>query len=212
MTNSEVQEPTLTNFVNELTSLIAQKPLTLNVVRNITLTLQLYAEHYVNEIVLEQVKESAKKEVKEHLTFPQKLRILKNLNCLDDNTERVLSTLNSIRDLLIHNLMINVKEFNVKLEGVKFGFKYNWRITGEAKPKMDKEIDLVKIYEEHKSRITKYDQLNVSSAVVIGLLHYHLMKLRGKEPNEIIDVEPIIREGKFDFVELRAWGKIIAED
>lgn len=204
-----VEEPTLANFVKELTYLIAQRPLTLQTVRNITLTLQLYAEHYVNEIVLEQVKDSAKEEVKKNLTFPQKLRILNNLKCLNEDTERVLQTLSSIRNLLTHNLMVSVKDFNSMLDGKRLGFQYNWIIAGKAEPKMNKKIDLDNIYKKYRENISNYDRLNVSSAVVIGLLHYNLMKLRGKESDEIIDVEPIIDgDGKFKYVELRTLTRI----
>lgn len=207
MTDEIIIEPKLTNFVKELTSLIGQRPLTIGVVRNITLTLQLYAEHYVNEIVLEQVKEPAKKEVRDSLSFPKKLTILEKMNVLNRETKEVLLTLNTIRELLLHNLMFTPAEFNSRLESAKLGFKYNWRLDGKAEPKTNREIDLVKIYEENKAHVTKYDQLNISAAVVIGLLYYNLMKLRGKEPNEIIDVEPIIKDGNFQFVELRAWAR-----
>lgn len=200
MIEKESEEPTLKKLVEELISLANSKD-----IRYQILVLQLYVEHYVNEIVIEQVKESAKEEIKEHLTIPQKLRILKNLGTINDDIESVLLNLNKIRNVLVHNLIFSVEEINKKLESVNLGFKYAWSLYGKDIPERTKEIDLKKAFKDYKGKIIKHNQLSISCAVIIGILHHRLMSLRGRKTKEIIDVEFRTNEKKELLADIRAY-------
>jgi len=193
------KEPTLIGLLEDLKSFNKSGN-----IRNKLLALQLYAEHYVNAIVLEQVSKHAKEEVKTYLTFPQKLRILKKMDVVDERTERILGTLNSIRDLLVHNLMVYGEDIEKRLEGVNLGFKYTIRFKPEKGPEKIKVIDL----EEHyKGKITKYAQLDTSCVLIIGILYSNLMALKGEKQEEGIDVEFKEDENKGLIVTLLVHGK-----
>ena len=66
------EEPSLENLINNFNYINNLKILRLTV-----LNLQLYAEHYVNELISTEVSLNAIDEVKLYLSFPQKLRIIK---------------------------------------------------------------------------------------------------------------------------------------
>lgn len=176
----ENKEPTLKKLIEDLNYLK-----NLNNDRFAILGIQLYAEHYVNEIVMEQIKEYAKEEVRIYLTFPQKLKILEKMKCINDDTKRILLKLNSIRDLLVHNLIISVEELTNDLKFSKLGFKYSW-IAQDDEGKKEHTVDLD---DEYKKKIpNKYNQLIVSSIIIIGFLYHHLNRIRGKQDHEFIDV------------------------
>jgi hypothetical protein len=176
----EQKEPTLKGLIDDLNQLN-----NLNNYRFSILGLQLYSEHYVNELVLKEINESAKKEVRTYLSFPQKLRILKKMKILNNETEKILQTLNSIRDTLAHELILSSKEINHKLKSVDLGFKHSWK-TKENNKEIVKEINLKEIY---KTKIKgKFQQLIISSIIIIAGLHHELLKQNKKQIKEFIEI------------------------
>lgn len=194
-----MKEPSLKGLVNNF-----KHVLSLGDARYIILTLQLYVEHYVNEIVLEQVKEPVKKELKEHLTFPQKLRIIERMKIIDGKHNQMLQGLNKIRDVLVHELVITSEKIEEKLRGINFGFIYN--IHDLTTPSNSKKIDLEKEYRVRK--FPKYDQLKVSCLVIISYLYHALKNLKGEEPKELIDIDfETNKEGK-EIFHFKCLGKV----
>jgi methyl coenzyme M reductase alpha subunit len=179
---AKAKEPTLKGLIIDLNNLGNSKNNKLAV-----LGLQLYAEHYVNEIVMEQMKDCAREEVRKHLSFPQKLRIVKNLGIIDETMKRVLETLNSIRDGLVHELMFSSEEINEKLKFAKLGFDYSWSIKVRDKIK---DFHLLNLEKEYREKIpNKYNQLVISSVVIIGILYHNLRVIRGENSDQFIDVQ-----------------------
>lgn len=174
------KEPTLKGLIMDLNSLGSSNS------RFAILGLQLYAEHYANEIVMEQVKDCAKSEMRKYLTFPQKLRILKRMKVIDEGKKRILEMLNSIRDTFVHELVISSDEINERLKFAQLGFNYSWGIGTKDKTSEVHLIDLEKEYREKS--ISKYNQLIISSVILIGILYWNLMLLRGKNSDQFIDV------------------------
>ncbi|MDP2947156.1 MAG: hypothetical protein Q8N88_03495 [Nanoarchaeota archaeon] len=186
---NNLREPTLKGLIMDLNALGSSNN------RLAILGLQLYAEHYVNEIVMEQVKDCAKSEVRKYLTFPQKLRVLKKMKIIDEDKKRILEMLNSIRDTFVHELVISTDEINKKLRFAQLGFNYTWRIKVKNKVNEIRVIDLVK---EYKEKIpNKYNQLVISGVILIGILYHNLMVMRGKVSNEFIDVNFAKAEDKW---------------
>jgi len=175
----EEEKITLKNLVDELNYYG-----TLKSVRFSILGVQLYAEHYVNQLILTQIKELAWKEVKTYLSFPQKLKILEKMNCVNQDTKRILEMLNNIRDLFVHELTISSKEIEEHLKNSKLGFKYSWVAQDNA----GKKEHFINLEEEYKKIPSKINQLIVSSSVIIGILYYNLNKLTNKNTEEFIDV------------------------
>jgi hypothetical protein len=184
------KEPSLKGLILDLNSLGSASNN-----RFAILGLQLYSEHYVNEIVMELVKEPAKSEVRRYLTFPQKLRILKKMKVIDETKKRILEMLNSIRDTFVHELVISPEEISARLKFAQLGFNYSWSIKVEEEIK---NVNVINLEKEYKEKIpNKYDQLIISSVIIIGLLYYNLMSLRGKPSDQFIDVEFIKNDGKW---------------
>jgi hypothetical protein len=184
------KEPSLKGLILDLNSLGSASNN-----RFAILGLQLYSEHYVNEIVMELVKEPAKSEVRRYLTFPQKLRILKKMKVIDETKKRILEMLNSIRDTFVHELVISPEEVSTRLKFAQLGFNYSWSIKVEGEIK---NVNVINLEKEYKEKIpNKYDQLIISSVIIIGLLYYNLMSLRGKPSDQFIDVEFIKNDGKW---------------
>ncbi|MFA4960050.1 MAG: hypothetical protein WC548_00095 [Candidatus Pacearchaeota archaeon] len=187
---AESKEPTLKGLITDLNSLG-------NTTNNrfAILGLQLYAEHYVNEIVMEQINEHAKSEVRKHLTFPQKLRILKKMKIIDENKKKVLEILNSVRDTYVHELVVSSNEINQKLKHAQLGFNYSWSIKLNNEIKKLSLIDLEKEYKE--KILNKYNQLIISSVIIIGILYHNLRLLRGKTSEQFIDVKFVKKDDKW---------------
>ena len=184
------KEPTLKGLILDLNSLGST-----NNNRFAVLGLQLYAEHYVNEIVMEQVKDSVKSEIRKYLTFPQKLRILKKMKIINEGKLKILEMLNSIRDTLVHELIISQDEINKKLKFAELGFNYSWSIKLKEEVK---EFHVVNLEKEYKEKIpNKYNQLVISSVIIIGILYHNLMALREKTSNQFIDVKFLKTEDKW---------------
>ncbi|MFH1290850.1 MAG: hypothetical protein ABIH92_05610 [Nanoarchaeota archaeon] len=176
------KEPTLDQLLKDLNSFADMRN-----DRFAILGLQLYAEHYVNEIVMEQLKEPARKEVRKHLTFPQKLRILERMEIVDKKRKHILEKLNSIRDLLIHELVISEEDIRKKLEGVNLGFQYAWSVRNESGKLIKSQM--IDLEDSFKNKIKdKYNQLIISCVILIGILYHNLMNLRGRPCSEFIEV------------------------
>ena len=195
----KTKDPTLKEFIDSLNHV---KELNVDS-RFKILFLQLYAEHYVNEILLNLVdKESIGKEIIEEISFPKKLKILKKIKVLNDQTEDVLTILSGLRNLAVHKLVISDKEINNKLKERKLGFNYIIDKMGEKFI----NIDLEQMYKDKK--LTEFSQLEVSSVLVIGIL-YSKLKMINKEEVDYY-ISPELEEGK-PFVILKLHQKVEEE-
>ncbi len=180
---ANLKEPTLTNLINSFNTINKLK-----IPRMSILNLQLYAEHYVNEIVGFEVGNNAKNEIRTYLSFPQKLRILKKMKILDEKQIKILELLNKIRDEMVHELILNSESISKKLKYAKFDFVYGWTILNKNKQKVGKIIDLKKIY---KKIDDKFKQLFTSIILIIGILHNKLKLLEKEGVSEFIDINII---------------------
>ncbi len=149
------------------------------------LNLQLYAEHYVNEIISTQVKDSVKEELRKYITFPQKLRILKKMNVLDEKQIKILEVLNKIRDEIVHELIFDEESINNKLKYTKFDFVYGWGYVDSNGKNISKITDLKKIYKKIDNNLHKFF---ISSTLIIGILYNHFRKMKNENVNQFIDI------------------------
>ena len=186
------KEPTLKGLIGSI-----NKVDSLRIPRMSILNLQLYVEHYVNEIVATLVDESAKSEIRKSLSFPQKLRILRNKNLIDNVQLKILETLNKIRDMMVHELVINPDEIMKKMKYSKFYFTYGFSFVDKDRKKNTKIIDLKKMF---KKIPNKFSQLNISTILIIGILYNNLKIIKKQKPNQIINLEIIKKEEK-DYIQ-----------
>ncbi|NPE26905.1 hypothetical protein HNV12_02790 [Methanococcoides sp. SA1] len=178
---SAIEGPSLKSLIDEVIPVIDTGN-----ARYIVLTLQLYVEHYVNEIISELIKKPAKNIVISNLTFPKKLNILKKMKILNSRTKEILLKLNEVRNLLIHNLIINTKEIKNNISGQNFEFVYNWFIeSNKGKKREEGGINLKSVYQKIPD---KFVQLEVSTIIIIGILHDRLWNTRGEPNNQFIKV------------------------
>ncbi|MDO8623251.1 MAG: hypothetical protein Q7R52_03310 [archaeon] len=91
----------------------------LNDERIIILFLHLYAEHFVNDFIKINSGEIIEKEIRTGIGFPAKLRILKNLEIIDEDKEKILSIFNNLRDMVIHNLVVDNNKIKLILDNFK---------------------------------------------------------------------------------------------
>jgi len=180
------REPTLKHLIDDLNSINNMKNNRFTI-----LAMQLYAEHYVNQIVLESIGEPAKTEVKNHLSFPQKLRILENMKVLDKSTKRVLETLNTIRDSFVHELILTPEDIAKKLQAMNLGFSYQWKVDD----KQTYSVDLEKVFLEKVK--DKYNQLVISSIVVIGILYNQLKVIQKQKLDQFVFVDFVKNKDKW---------------
>lgn len=185
-------EPTLKDLIESI-----KKVDSLKIPRMSILNLQLYVEHYVNEIVSMLVDESVKKEIRTSLSFPQKLRILKNKKMIDNVQLKILETLNKIRDIMVHELIIKPEEIMKKVKYSKFYFTYGYSFIDKKGKKNTKIIDLKKMF---KKLPNKFSQLNISSLIIIGILYNNLKILKKQKPNQIINLDLLSEKGK-DYIQ-----------
>lgn len=187
-------EPTLKDLIESI-----KKVDSLKIPRMSILNLQLYVEHYVNEIVSTLVDESVKKEIRTSLSFPQKLRILKNKKIIDNVQLKILETLNKIRDIMVHELIIDPEEIMKRVKYSKFYFIYGYSFIDKEGKKNTKIIDLKKMF---KKMTNKFFQLNISSMLIIGILYNNLKIIKKQKPNQIINLEIVKKEGK-DYIQFK---------
>jgi hypothetical protein len=173
-------EPDLKELVNSF--VIINR---LNIPRLNILNLQLYVEHYVNEIVATQIGTPAQEEVKKYITFPQKLRILKNMKILDEKQLKILEILNKIRDEMVHELVLNPESIDTKLKFIKFDFVYGWAFTNKEGEVVKKIIELKKIFKKIDNNLQK---LSISTIIIIGLLYNAYKKMKNEEVSQFVDI------------------------
>ena len=147
------------------------------------LILQLYSEHYINEILMHMVNErSIGKEVKEEISFTKKIAILERVKIIKHDVTRVLSVLNDLRRTMVHSLVIDDKIIRDKLKSRELGFNYevNFHKDGEEVT----GINLKEMYKEASA--TEYAQFDVSAMLVVGVLYLRLQVIRKQEVKYIL--------------------------
>jgi len=174
------EEPSLENLINNFNYIN-----NLKIPRLTVLNLQLYAEHYVNELISTEVSLNAIDEVKLYLSFPQKLRIIKKMKIIDDTQLKILELLNKIRDSLVHELVLDEGKLKKRIKSSKLDFVYGWSYLNKEQKRVGKIIDLKKIYKKIDDSIS---QLFVSVILIIGILYNKLKEIKKQEINQFIDI------------------------
>lgn len=175
-----MKEPDLKDLLNNCVVISR-----LNIPRLSILNLQLYVEHYVNEIVLTQIGDAAKDEVKKYITFPQKLRVLKNMNIIDEKQVKILEVLNKIRDEIVHELVFEPETIEAKLKFTKFDFVYGWAYIDSKGEKVNKIIDLKNVF---KKIDNNFRRLSISTVLIIGILYNQCKNIKNEKVNQFIDM------------------------
>lgn len=174
------EEPSLENLINNFNYIN-----NLKIPRLTVLNLQLYAEHYVNELISTEVSLNAIDEVKLYLSFPQKLRIIKKMKIIDDTQLKILELLNKIRDSLVHELVLDEGKLKKRIKSSKLDFVYGWSYLNKEQKRIGRIIDLKKIYKKIDDSIS---QLFVSVILIIGILYNKLKEIKKQEINQFIDI------------------------
>ena len=147
------------------------------------LMLQLYSEHYVNEILMHMVDERfIGKEVREEISFPKKIKILERAKIIKQDVARVLSVLNDLRTTMVHKLVVDNKIIVAKLKERELGFNYEVNFNKDGKELTG--INLKEMYE--KINATEHAQFDVSTMLVIGVLYLRLKTIRKQEAEHIL--------------------------
>lgn len=175
------KEPDLKNLVNNFINIGK-----LNIPRINILNLQLYTEHYVNEIISTEIGNPVKEEVKKYISFPQKLRILKKMNVIDEKQLKILEMLNKIRDDFVHELVIEQEVIDKKLKYTTFDFVYGWSYINSNNENINKIIDLKKIYKNVKNNFHK---LEISTILIISILYNKYMTMKKENVKQFVDIE-----------------------
>lgn len=177
------KEPSLESLINNFNYIN-----NLKIPRLTILNLQLYVEHYVNELISTEVSLNAIDEIKLYLSFPQKLRIIKKMKVIDDTQLKILELLNKIRDNLVHELVLDEEKIKKKIKSSKLDFVYGWSYINKEQKRIGKIIDLKKIYKKIDDNIS---QLFISVILIIGIIYNKLREIKKQEINQFIDLNLI---------------------
>ncbi|MDD2445132.1 MAG: hypothetical protein PHX15_01920 [Candidatus Nanoarchaeia archaeon] len=177
------KEPSLESLINNFNYIN-----NLKIPRLTILNLQLYVEHYVNELISTEVSLNAIDEIKLYLSFPQKLRIIKKMKVIDDTQLKILELLNKIRDNLVHELVLDEEKIKKRIKSSKLDFVYGWSYINKEQKRIGKIIDLKKIYKKIDDNIS---QLFISVILIIGIIYNKLREIKKQEINQFIDLNLI---------------------
>jgi hypothetical protein len=177
------KEPSLESLINNFNYIN-----NLKIPRLTILNLQLYVEHYVNELISTEVSLNAIEEIKLYLSFPQKLRIIKKMKVIDDTQLKILELLNKIRDNLVHELVLDEEKIKKRIKSSKLDFVYGWSYINKEQKRIGKIIDLKKIYKKIDDNIS---QLFISVILIIGIIYNKLREIKKQEINQFIDLNLI---------------------
>ena len=169
------KEPSLESLINNFNYIN-----NLKIPRLTILNLQLYVEHYVNELISTEVSLNAIDEIKLYLSFPQKLRIIKKMKVIDDTQLKILELLNKIRDNLVHELVLDEEKIKKRIKSSKLDFVYGWSYINKEQKRIGKIIDLKKIYKKVDDNIS---QLFISVILIIGIIYPKLREIKKQEIN-----------------------------
>lgn len=128
------------------------------------LMIQLYMEHFLNEIINYKSGELPENVIRENLSIPAKTSIVERWGIINNDHKKVIDVLAKTRNDLIHNLLINFKKIEQRLKSVNFDFIRNDK---------GKRVKLL-------SRLKPYNRLTFSSILIIGILYHKLLNLRGE--------------------------------
>ncbi len=143
------------------------------------LIIQLYMEHFLNEIINYKSGEFPDEIVKENLAIPVKTSIIKKWGIINEDHKKVIDALAKTRNDLIHNLVIDFKKIEQRLKSVNFDFIRNDK---------GKRVKLL-------SRLKPYSRLTFSSILIIGILYHKLLNLNERSCLQSFNLE-LERKGK----------------
>ncbi len=147
------------------------------------LILQLYVEHYVNELLCHFSQEVLHKTIRTYLVFPKKLDFLVKQAIITEEHKSILICLNSIRDEFVHELEIKPSRINELLNSHSLEIHLKYNITTSNKH-FNEEFNFKDIYKKYNT--PKATQLDISVVCLLGYLDFQLNKLKGTEISEII--------------------------
>ena len=141
--------------------------------RHRILTLHLYLEHFINELVKNKSGDFPEKVIQESLTIPVKCQILFDWNIITKEQRKIIEILAKTRNDMIHNLVIDTDKLGKRLKTTDFEF-----IKDENGKK-------VKVFEY----LAPYSQLISASAVIISILYAQLEKMKGNGVKQFIQLK-----------------------
>ena len=173
-----MDEPSLKELLEELNCIEIMKDSRYKI-----LILQLYSEHYVNELLMHMIDDRfIGKEVREQISFPKKLKILERAKIIGSEISDILFILNDLRSIAVHTLVVDEKLINQKLKQRKLWFDYKINFNKDGKDITG--VNLKEMYDEVGA--TEYAQLNVSSMLSIGILYSRLKVIKKQEIDFIL--------------------------
>ncbi len=141
--------------------------------RHRILTLQLYMEHFINELVKFKSGEFPEKVIQENLTIPVKCQILLDWGVITKEQRKIIEILAKTRNDMIHNLIIDTGKLERRLKTTDFEF-----IKSDKGKK-------AKVFEY----LAPYSQLISASAIIISILYAQLEKMRGNNVEQFIQLK-----------------------
>ncbi len=158
----------LKKFLHDLNSIKQTKEPRLEI-----LIIQLYMEHFLNEIINYKTGNLPSEIVKENLSIPVKTKIIEKWELINKDHKKVIDALAKTRNDLVHNLIIDFKKVEKRLKSVNFDFIRNEK---------GKRVKLL-------SRLKPYNRLKFSSMLIIGILYHKLLELKGKPCLQTFNLE-----------------------
>ena len=142
------------------------------------LVLQLYVEHFMNEIISLKSGDFSKEVIRERLTIPIKSKMLLDWKIIGKEEKKIIDVLAKTRNDMVHNLVLDMEKLEKKLKSTNFEF---------IKDKNGKPLKLFK-------NLNPLGRLQSSSAIIISYLYQRLEILKGNKINQKVMLE-IKKEG-----------------
>ncbi len=143
------------------------------------LIIQLYVEHFLNEIITLKSGNMPEQIIKENLSIPIKTKIIETWGIINNDHKKIIDSLAKTRNDLIHNLIIDFEKIEKRLKSVNFDFI------------RDKKGKRIKIF----AKLKPYYRLTFSSIFILGLLYYKSMELKRETILQSLKLE-IVKKNK----------------
>ncbi len=137
------------------------------------LIIQLYMEHFLNEIIHYKSGNLPDDIIKENLAIPVKTGIIRKWGIINNDHKKVIDVLARTRNDLVHNLLVDFKKIEKRLKSANFDFIRNDK---------GKRVKLL-------SRLRPYNRLTFASIMIIGILYHKLLSLKGRPCLQSLNLE-----------------------
>lgn len=142
------------------------------------LIIQLYVEHFLNEIMKIKSGILPEEVIKENITIPVKTKTLQEWGIINSDHKKIIDALARTRNDLIHNLVVDFRKIERRLKSVNFEFI------------RDKNNKRIKIF----SKLKPFHRLTSSSIFILAILYHKSSILKNKKPTENLKLEIIKNE------------------